>query len=158
MLALLLYALPGCAKSEKKYDVASLIFKAGSYNSGYTTIVIDESTKTAQNAYIQSPTLGPEKILTDKEAVEWVKKYDGAKIKKSKISNEDFDNLQSSLTAYGIKHWKSDYPNKDVMDGQSWELKITYKDGSSSYSKGYSKYPQNWLKLYDTIYKIAPSE
>ncbi len=59
-------------------------------------------------------------------------------------------------SASGMLSWKEKYiTRKDILDGGSWGVMITFKDGSKKASGGYEAYPYNYDRIGDMLKELT---
>lgn len=64
----------------------------------------------------------------------------------------DTESVRSTLDGMHFEYWLPSYPQEDEMricDGEQWNLKVTYDDGTIISSGGDNTYPENWNELLE---------
>ena len=60
--------------------------------------------------------------------------------------------VEKKLERLGIDRWKRRYqPELIVCDGESWEVKMVFADGSKKVCRGENEYPDCWEDFKDII-------
>lgn len=76
---------------------------------------------------------------------------------KKKISKDDLELFIAKLNKIGIADWENDYFNIDVLDGEQWELKVSYNDKLKKSISGSNCYPyseQNSIERTDVFIEL----
>lgn len=90
----------------------------------------------------------------DKKCILKVKPYgvDENKATKKELSSKDINSFINILNKYNVLSWdgfnKSD---KDVLDGDSFHLYVTYNDYRNISASGYMMYPNNYRDFKNDI-------
>ena len=79
--------------------------------------------------------------------------YNGSELNIDKDIDESvFAEIERIVNEQEIYKWDGfDESDNDVLDGYSFSLKITYKDGQSINAHGYMKYPDNYRVASDAL-------
>ncbi|MDR1563368.1 MAG: hypothetical protein LBS74_00200 [Oscillospiraceae bacterium] len=67
------------------------------------------------------------------------------------LSNLEEDKIAAfirSSARYGFTNWKEAYNNYNVDDGDQWEIKILFADGTQKTITGSNAYPKTWNNMY----------
>ena len=72
--------------------------------------------------------------------------------KEYKINKKDIKELENKLNELNVGSWDGFHKsNKHVLDGDTFTLNISCKDGTEIESHGYMKYPKNYGNVSGTI-------
>lgn len=79
--------------------------------------------------------------------------YNGSELNIDKDIDESvFGEIERIVNEQEIYKWDGfDESDNDILDGSSFSLKITYKDGQSINAHGYMKYPNNYIVASDAL-------
>jgi hypothetical protein len=79
--------------------------------------------------------------------------YNGSELNIDKDIDESvFGEIERIVNDQEIYKWDGfDESDNDILDGSSFSLKITYKDGQSINAHGYMKYPDNYRIASDAL-------
>ena len=78
-----------------------------------------------------------------------------AKAKNSTVtpSPEDWQAFWKEMDAINIWKWEKEYIDKDIVDGQSWNLKFEYR-GNKIESSGSNRFPQNFPRYEKALKQL----
>ena len=63
----------------------------------------------------------------------------------TELSKKELQELSRIINENNIQEWNNfDGKNNDIMDGYSFHLKVSYKDGTTINADGYESYPNNY--------------
>lgn len=66
----------------------------------------------------------------------------------------DVQAFYDSAEKFHFLDWKTNYQNKDIQDGHSYKIKITFTDGTEKLIQGQNAYPEEWSgmeKAFETL-------
>lgn len=72
-------------------------------------------------------------------------------VKTKKIENELVNELIEKLEQLDIQSWDKKYVNSMVLDGETWEIMLTYSNSCQSKYIGQNSYPDNWSEFKKMI-------
>jgi len=132
-----LFLLTGCKKQEDySGDIKLFKFGYGSYFPGYTTYEIVKNDEKYE--------------LT----IQRINDPETETINKN-INKKYVDEISKVLSEYDVYKWDGfNKTDKNVMDGSSFSLDVTYDNDKSISAHGYMKYPKNYKEVKEKIEKI----
>ena len=133
-----LLLLSGCKSDKLNQEITSFKYEYGSFSGGYYNYTIN-----TENG----------KVLFNANG------YSGVELNINKeITQSDLERLSKVITDNGIDKWNGfNKSDSNAMDGYSFELKITYKNGEEITAYGYMKYPPNYETAHQKLVNFLES-
>ena len=63
-----------------------------------------------------------------------------------RLDQKDMDRFFAAASRHGFWSWRGRFENRDIIDGGSWEIVVSYKNGSNYSVSGYADGPAGWRK------------
>lgn len=122
-------------------EVASLTFVSGGFWSPPVTYCLDFA---AGRWGIEPPHKGSRRLSSN--PLKWPQ---------LRLSDHDRRDLQRQLAALHLEYWDKTYLDPDVYDGEQWQVKVCYVDGTVKEFSGSNAYPLNFRQFRQLCRQIA---
>ena len=77
------------------------------------------------------------------------------------LIGEEAKKLKATLASLSFEKWENSYCCDCVLDGEAWDLEITFVDGTKKSVDGSNAYPKCWkkfLKMIENLRKYAKAQ
>lgn len=71
------------------------------------------------------------------------------------LDDRELERFFRTASLWGFWGWRGYYRHPRVLDGDSWEIVVTYRDGTASRVGGYHRYPWNWAPVSGAFFRLT---